>query len=485
MSISGGLASALSGLNAAARAAEIVSSNIANAMTEGYGRRELQTSARTLGGTGQGVTVTGVVRRTDPILIGDRRLAQAGSGGRDATAAFLRRLERMLGTPDSASSLGSRIADFDTALLEASSRPESEARLSKVMESAKALALHLSAAGGEIQAARSVADNQIATQVGQVNTALARIAELNGQIRSNFGTRRDASALIDQRQQVIDSVAKIIPMREVPRDKGQMALFTTGGAVLLDGLPGELSFTPVGVVVAGMTQGSGALSGLSLNGKPLATLAEGGPISGGTLAAQFAARDDLAPAAQAKLDAIARDLIERFADPALDLSRAAGAPGLFTDGGAAFVAGNETGLAQRLTINAAADPTQGGALWRLRDGLAAVSPGAAGNAQLLKDLQSALTTPRAPVSGGFMAGARSFATLAADMVSGVATARVTADGEASFASARLDTLRNMELEDGVDTDQEMQTLMLIEQAYAANAKVLSAVDEMIQTLLGI
>ncbi|EKD61720.1 MAG: hypothetical protein ACD_54C00129G0001, partial [uncultured bacterium] len=52
MSISGGLSSALSGLNAAARAAEIVSSNIANAMTEGYGRRELQTSARSLGGSG-------------------------------------------------------------------------------------------------------------------------------------------------------------------------------------------------------------------------------------------------------------------------------------------------------------------------------------------------------------------------------------------------------------------------------------------------
>lgn len=59
MSISSSLNSALSGLNAASRAAGTVSANIANAMTEGYGRRELDLSARTLGGRGAGVAVTG------------------------------------------------------------------------------------------------------------------------------------------------------------------------------------------------------------------------------------------------------------------------------------------------------------------------------------------------------------------------------------------------------------------------------------------
>lgn len=483
MSITAGLSSAISGLNAAARAAEIVSTNIANAMTEGYGRRELELRARTIGTMGQGVSVAGVLRRSDPILLGDRRLAQAGSGGRDTTAAFLKRLESALGTVDSATSLGSRISDFDTALLEASSRPESETRLTKVLQTAKALTTHLVAAGADIQQARSAADDQIEGQVSQVNTALARIADLNGQIISTSGSGRDNSALIDQRQQAIDSIAKIIPLREVPRDTGEVALFTTGGAVLLDGLPAQLGFTPVGTVVAGMTQASGALSGLTLNGKAISTAAEAGPISGGTLAAQFAIRDDLAPQAQARLDAVARDLVERFAASGLDSTRTAGAAGLFSDEGAAFDPSHEIGLAQRLTVNAAADPAQGGAVWRLRDGLGATTPGSAGNSQLLKDLQAALTTPRNPASGSFMTGARSFSTLAADMVSGVASARVTAENEASYSSARLDTLRTMELQQGVDTDQEMQSLLVIEQAYAANAKVISTIGEMIQKLL--
>lgn len=484
MSISSSLSSALSGLTVAARAAEVVSSNIANAMTEGYGRRELQTTARVVGSSGQGVRVTGVQRQSDPILLGDRRLAEAGSSARDATADFLKRLEGVLGTTDSATSLGSRIAAFDTALIEAASRPESEPRLAKIAETAKAVATHLAAASTDVQAARTAADDRIDTEVAQVNTALTRVAELNSQIRTSTGIGRDASALLDQRQQVIDSIASIIPLREVPRGNGQVALFSAGGAVLLDGSAAELGFTPVGAIVPGMTQGTGALSGLTINGKPVAT-GEGSAISGGSLAGHFAVRDDLGPQAQVRLDALARDLTERFADPALDATRAPGAAGLFTDAGTAFLPANELGLSQRLRINAAADPAQGGALWRLRHGLGAAAPGLAGDSGLLKGLQAALVAQRSPVSGGFMAGGRSLSTLAADVVSGVATARLTAEGEASFAAARLDTLRQMELEGGVDTDQELQTLLLIEQAYAANAKVMSTVGDMIQTLLGI
>lgn len=484
MSISGSLSSALSGLNVAARAAEVVSSNVANAMTEGYGRRELQTAVRMVGPNGQGVQSTGVNRFSDTVLVADRRLAAAGSGGREATAGFLKRLETVLGTPDSATSLGSRVADFDSALIEAAARPESESRLNRVVESAKSLAVHLASVGADIQTARSQADDQIEAQVGQVNTALTRVHDLNIQIRANSGIARDNSALLDQRQQTIDSISKIIPLREVPRENGQIALFSTGGAVLLDGPAAQLGFVYAGIVVAGMTVAAGGLSGLTLNGRAISTAADGGAISGGSLAGQFAVRDDFAPLAQTRLDAVARDLVERFADPALDLTRTPGAAGLFTDAGAAFLPANEAGLAQRLQVNAAADTARGGALWRIRDGLGATLAGNAGNATLLKGLQAAFNGPRSPVSGGFMTGARSFATLTADMVTGIATARVNADSEASFASARLDTLHELELRGGVDTDQELQSLLQIEQAYAANAKVISTVGDMIQTLLG-
>jgi len=485
MSIAGSLSSALSGLTANARAAEVVSSNISNALTPGYGRRELVISAREIGGSGQGVEVIGVYRHADRLLIGDRRLAESAAGENRVRSQFLSRLEGMLGRPGDAISLNGRIAAFDAALIEAASRPESEARLSRVTDTARGLAGHLSAVSTDLQAARTRADASIGAEVQVLNTALTRIGALNALILANSGNGRDSSALMDQRQQVIDQVAAIVPVREVPRDRGVIALITQTGASLVDGRVAQFGFAPAGQIVAEMTQGTGALSGLTLNGTPIATAGDAGPIAGGTLAASFAVRDDLGPRAQAQVDGIARDLVDRFATPGLDSTRAPGDPGLFTDAGGSFDPVNETGLSQRLTLNAAVDPERGGAVWRLRDGLGATSPGPTGNAGLLNTLQAVLTDRREPVSATFTAGQRSLSALATDMLSLIASHRLTADSEASFSAARADSLRTMELEAGVDTDREVQTLLLIEQNYAANAKVVQTVDEMIKLLLGI
>lgn len=485
MSIAGGLSSAFSGLSAAAKSAEIVSSNIANAQTEGYARRELQLSARITGSSGSGVQIGAVLRISDSVLVGDRRIAEAGAGNREAQADFLARLEGMLGSADSANSLGARINAFDAALIEAAGRPESEARLSQVSEAARSLVSHIGTAANDIQTARTTADKRIALEVEQMNTALGRVADINRQIQSKAGSGRDLSALIDQRQLVIDKVAAIVPLREVPQRDGQVALYSTGGAVLLDGRPARLGFVATGGVEAGMTRANGALSGITLNGRAISISGENSQIGGGTLGAQFAIRDEIAPEAQARLDAVSRDLVERFSASSLDSTRAPGDPGLFTDEGAAFLPANETGLAQRIRLNAAVDPEKGGALWRLRDGLGATTPGNAGDSRLLKGLQAALVAQRAPVSGGFMAGSRSFSALSADMLSSIATDRLAAEGEASFTAARVDTLRTVELEGGVDTDKELQSLLLIEQSYSANARVIQTIDDMIQTILAL
>jgi flagellar hook-associated protein 1 FlgK len=195
-------------------------------------------------------------------------------------------------------------------------------------------------------------------------------------------------------------------------------------------------------------------------------------------------RDVDAPATQVQLDAVARDLIARFADPAVDATLAPGAPGLFTDAGAAFSALSETGLAGRLAVNAAADPARGGALWRLRDGLGATTEGPPGETALLTALRGALTKQISPASGGFEPGARSFSGLVSDVLSRVSSARIGAEADQSFAAARHDSLRADELAEGVDTDEQLQSLLLIERAYAANAKVIQTVDSMIQLLLG-
>ena len=160
-----------------------------------------------------------------------------------------------------------------------------------------------------------------------------------------------------------------------------------------------------------------------------------------------------------------------------------GDAGLFTDGGLAFDPLNEVGLSGRLAINAAVDPTQGGASWRLRAGIGAAGPGKAGEAGLLSSLRDVLSVGRTPASGGFGPSPVSAFDLSAHVHSQVGAGRFAMDRSLSFSATSLHALTQIELVAGVDTDAELQHLMVLEQAYAANARVIEAVDEMMQSIL--
>lgn len=482
MSISSTLNNALSGLTVVSRIAETVSSNVSNAMTEGYGVREVQLSSWALAGDGAGVRVAGVLRNVDPVLLGNRRLADAELGQVSVRAEFLAELERAIGLPDDPSSLTGRMSGFSSSLIEAASRPDSEARLQAAVDAARSVATHLNTVSDKVQSQRMTADRQIGQSVDLINSSLQQIADLNSQIVRYRAGPNDATALADQRQRLIDGISDLVPIREVPRDNGTIALFTPGGAILLDGKPAELGFAPVGIIVPDMSVGAGTMSGLTINGNPVSTSLETGPIAGGRLAGLFDVRDVQAPAAQTRLDAVARDLIERFEDPAVDPTLGVGDPGLFTDNGAALVPADEVGLSGRISINALVDPLAGGAPWRLRDGLGAASPGSAGDATLLNALSDTLSAQRLPGTGGFVVP-QSATGIGADFLSGISVTLNSLETEQTYARAQSETLIGMELENGVDTDAEMQKLLLVEQAFGANARVISTVDELIQTLL--
>lgn len=483
MSISHSLSNALSGLTAASRAAEVVSANVSNATTDGYGRRVLNTASATVGGRGTGVAVVGVQRDVNQQVLADRRLSDAAVASNSVTAGFFDDLQSALGLPEAGDSLGGRLAQLESNLIEAASRPDSDTRLSDVVTSAKELVGKLADASATIQGTREQADQQIARSVDALNSNLSKIADLNGQIRIQVAGGQDAAGLMDQRQVLIDQVASIVPVRVVQQDFGQVALFSSHGAGLVNGTPAEFSFTAAGTIVPEMSLGAGSLSGLTLNGQPIQVSGTYAPLAGGELAALFDLRDNLAVTAQSELDAVARDLVERFQDPALDATRAPGAAGLITDGGAVFDPLNEVGLSGRLTLNALADPDQGGAVWRLRDGLGATAPGPVGETALLTDLADALSGARSPASGRFAGAPRSASGLASELLSFAASSLQTARAEESYATAKGTALKQAELEGGVDIDQEMQMLLQIERSYSANARVVQTLDDLIDTLL--
>ena len=485
MSISASLASALSGLTAASRAAQVVSSNVSNAMTEGYARRELMLSSRITSGVGSGVQIDGVRRVVDEALIADRREADATMGQASARSKYLEQLQNVFGLPGEAGSLDAAVSAFDASLIEAVSKPDSDVRLAAVLDSAQGLAGKISRASDGVQNVRIAADREIATEVQRLNTGLAQIAELNNLILSARSSDQENPGLEDQRQQIIDQISDIVPLRQLQRENGTVALYSESGALLLDVEPRMFEFSTTEPITPDMTLGSGALSGLTQNGDPVSIDGASASLAGGRLASLFEARDVTAVTAQARLDGLARDLVERFEDPAVDTTLLPGDPGLFTDGGGALNVTDTVGLAARLSINDAVVPAAGGALWRLRDGIGAAAPGQVGDNTLLQRLSDTLGATRTasdPVLGG---AGRSFAGFTGDAVALLAREAESAEQVAVFTLSQRDALKDAELAQGVDTDQEMQQLLLIEQAYAANARVIQTVDEMIRALLEI
>ncbi|ABG30283.1 flagellar hook-associated protein FlgK [Roseobacter denitrificans] len=481
MSISGALSNAMTGLRAAGRTSEVISANLANAMTPGYGVRNLSLSSSQLGG----VAIDGVMRNVDPSLLADLRLADASFGNANNRTKFLNDFENLLGTPEEANSLAGRMAEFERTLITAASRPDAPERLNSVVDAARDIATLISKASDGVQQARSDADRAIQVQIDRLNTSLQSVKELNSQITRTISTGSDASALFDNRQAIVDEINAIVPVRLVPRDNGQIALYSTGGAILIDGGVAEIEFNAVNQVTPFMTLGGGTLSGLSVNGYPVRTDSARGALGGGTLGAHFEIRDELGTSAQTQLDAFARDLIERFQDPAVDASLAVGDPGIFTDAGLAFDPVNEIGLSARLSVNAAVDERQGGESWRIRDGVNALTPGDVGDARLIQALSDTLSAKRAPASGDFGAGAFSAMNLISTFTSQVGADRSRAEQTLSFASSQFDELTQQVLANGVDSDQELQRLLIVEQAYAANARMIEAADEMMQTILRI
>ncbi|MFZ7091053.1 flagellar hook-associated protein FlgK [Primorskyibacter sp. 2E233] len=482
MSLTGALYNAFSGLKANSRAAALVSTNISNATTESYGRRELAVSAGAVGSHG-GVVINGVIRHSDPVLMADRRLSDASMGAAGDMYAFASRMEDLVGETGTPGSLTDRVTALENALINAASNPASTQRLENISTTANDLAKTINTLSDEVQVARQSADATIARHVQTLNETVARLDEINDDVIKANSTGGDVSTLLDERQRLIDGISEIVPLRVVARDRGEIALFTRGGAVLLDGRPMEVGFEPTLSIGAGMTLAGGQLNGLTLNGLDVNST-DAGMFAGGSLGAQFELRDVATVERQSQLDGIARDLIERLGPGGPDITLGATDPGLFTDAGIAFDPLNEAGIAGRLEINSLVAPGSGEA-WRLRDGLGAATQGEVGDASLLTAISAALEEPVLPGSTSLDSVPRSFINQVSGFASDVVGTRVRAENERAFTISQNTGLKELELSKGVDTDQELQRLMQIEQLYTANAKVMSTVDQLLERLMSI
>lgn len=482
MSLSGALSNAMSGLTANARATTVVSSNVANALNETYGRREVDLSTNATQTAG-GVVVTQVTRHSNPVLAHQKRLGQADLSAASEHARFQTRLEHLVGSLDTGGSLAGKLTHLETALLSAASNPSSQTGLRNVSFAADAFASGLRAASDGIDALRSEADARIGQAVADMNAQLHQLERLNAQVMTARHLGQDVNGVLDRRDAVLETLSQFVPLHVVERDSGAIAVFTAQGRTLLDEHAVELGFTPSATVTPHMSLGNGLLSQLSVAGKTV-EIPGSGLMNGGLLEALFQTRDVTAPQAQTRLDAIARDVIDRFGPGGPDPTLAPGDAGVFTDAGAVFDPVNTTGIAGRISLNGVLSPA-GSEVWRWRAGVQASQPGDVGQNALLAKLHAEFDTTRIASSPVLGTHAQSLTTHLHSLSNDVAADRIRLVDAQDTAANHVNELRQTSAAQGVNTDQELQKLIELEKSYAANARVVQVVDDMLSELLRI
>ncbi len=480
MSLSSAIYAARSGLQASSLRAEIVATNVANATTPGYVRRSVTLSESVLGGKTVGVRTDGIGRVSDTAIKAERRELTSGLAQASVMASTWKSLSARIGDTASGAGLFKYFSDFESALGRAVTSPESSSAAAALLESARGITRELNSLSEMVKIQRAEADREIADGVGVVNAALKQVEQLNTRLAGINRTSGEAAALIDERQRVLDTIAEYMPIQTVDRDSGTIDVLTVEGVYLVAGKARLIEFSPSSTFGPNQTLASGDLSGLSVDGVNLTPgAASFGAVSGGLFGALFTLRDQDLPTLSAQLDSIANDLVTRLSDDTIDPTKTPGDPGLFLDPDNAAGAG----LAGRISLNALVDPSQGGDLFRLRDGLGAATAGLPGNKTILQGLFDAFTGVRAINTTG-LSGNFSSTELVAHLSSLTGQKRIQHEAVMSSTLTQHSILVEAEQnQTGVDIDAQMQDLLLVEQAYAANARVIEVASQMIKLLM--
>jgi flagellar hook-associated protein 1 FlgK len=320
MSLSSALTTAIAGLQVNQAALSIVSSNVANAKTPGYVTQSLNQIEVAGGTTGSTVRTTGVNRQLDQYIQSQLRTESAGNGYATQIANSLSQLQTTYGTPGAAGTLETTFTNFTTALQGITTSSSSQSAQAAALAAAQSFAQQLNSTSQSIQSLRSNADQDIGTSVGQANTALTVIANINSQLQGLSPTDPTAATLQDQRDSAIDQLSQLVDIRVTTDNNNQASVYTTSGVQLVGVQASQFQYTSKGDLNATSLwnadptkNGVGTLTIKLPNGSSTDLVATNS-LASGRIAADIQLRDKTLVQAQSQLDQLAATLSSSLSD---------------------------------------------------------------------------------------------------------------------------------------------------------------------------
>jgi flagellar hook-associated protein 1 FlgK len=449
-SLNATLATALSGLSAEQGAMQATSNNVANVNTPGYSREvpDLVTSDPVVVDPltfGTGVTLQSIDSIRDPIL--ESRIQQETQSQGQLSALVSALSQTQVGFTTSTSDIGTAISNFFSSVNQLATNPADLSLRQGVLTASDNLATAFNTAANNLTAQRTSLDGSVEQTVGQINQLTQQIAQLNGQISDLQNVGENAGTFIDQRTQAIDQLSSLVDVSVIPSDN-TLTLTTANGTALV---AGQQSFA-----LSTKPDPSGVQHIFSQGSDITSTLVSG------QLGGLLQARDQEVPSIQTQLDTLASGLanaVNGVQTAGFDLNGKAGSD-LFNAPPASGV-----GAAASLSV-AITDPSL----------IAASSDGTVGNNA---NAQAMFALSTQPVISG-----QTPTDYYSGIVFDVGNATANATAEQSASSLVLQQLNDQRSSiSGVSLDQEAANLVQYQQAYAASAQVITAVNDMMYAVI--
>jgi len=292
-----GLETALRGLMAQQQALDVTGQNITNASTPGYTRQRV-TLATTPGLQigpglllGTGVTVTGYQRMRDSFLDTQLRAQTMLQGSAQAAQDGLGQIEGVINEP-SDSGLNSLLSQYWSAWQNVANSPQDMATRQALVEAATSLADGFNSVASQLSTIQAQTGQNVTLTLQQVNSSAQTLQSLNTAIANATAAGNTPNDLLDQRDLVLDDLAKLGNVSSVDNGNGTITV-TFDGVTLAD---------PTGAYT--LSESGGTISNNMATPQTAAVSA-----NAGTLGGLIALRDTTIPGYQTSLDGIAGALI--------------------------------------------------------------------------------------------------------------------------------------------------------------------------------
>jgi flagellar hook-associated protein 1 FlgK len=462
MSTFSGISTALSSLTAQRQAINVAAQNLANVNTPGYTRQRADMVSVTgtdapaffskSDGVGNGVRINTIDRLADAFVDARLRSASGSSGYLTSRAEAYIKLENSFGeNAGSKDALSIQLGQMWNAWQEAANNPSDSSSKSVLLTQSQQVVDKMHSLSQSISNQWKTTYSAVSNMVTQVNSTAASIADLNSKILVAQANGQPAGELQDLRDTLINQLSDSVGAITSTRPDGQIDVMVGGNALVSGNRVSQLSLsgattyaeaaagTPIGLQWSDHPNVPVALTGGAVAGH-LSTL---GPASSGGILAS----------AGAQLDEIAMKLM----DDVNALHQTAVTVG--GTAGGAFFAGTSAADFRLVVTNpddvAVADPAIGG-----YDGTIGL------------EISRLATAP----DGADEMWNRLVVDTGSKTAAAISSATVAEQSRASIEAERLAGA-------SVDADEETINLMTFQRAYQAAARVMTTIDEILDTLI--